>query len=37
MASERIQRRIERLLDEGDAALGRYDGESVRRGDRAVK
>ena len=31
MASERFQRRIERLLDEADEALAKYDWEAVRQ------
>ena len=30
MASERIQRQIERLLDQADEAVARYDWEAVR-------
>ena len=30
MASERIQRQIERLLDQAEEAMGRSDWESVR-------
>ena len=36
MASERIQRRIESLLDEADAAISRYDWETVRQASYAV-
>ena len=36
MASERFQRRIERLLDEADEALARYDWEAVRQAAQAV-
>ena len=36
MASERFQRRIERLLDEADEAISRYDWESVRQAAQAV-
>ena len=36
MASERVQRRIERLLDEADEAVSRYDWEAVRQAARAV-
>ena len=36
MASERIQRRIDLLLDEADAAISRYDWEAVRNAAQAV-
>ena len=36
MASERFQRRIERLLDEADEAIARYDWEAVRQAAQAV-
>ena len=36
MASERFQRRIERLLDEADEALARYDWEAVRQAAQSV-
>ena len=36
MASERFQRRIERLLDEADEAIARYDWEAVRQAALAV-
>lgn len=36
MTSERIQRQIDRLLDEAEEALGRYDWDSVRQSARAV-
>ena len=36
MASERRRLRIERLLDEAEAAVGRYDWESVRQAAQAV-
>ena len=36
MASERFQRRIERLLDEADEAISRYDWEAVRQAALAV-
>ena len=36
MASERIQHRIERFLDEADEAVARYDWESVSQASRAV-
>ena len=36
MASERFQRRIERLLDEADEAIARYDWEAVRQAAEAV-
>ena len=36
MASERFQRRIERLLDEADEALARYDWEAVRQAAQTV-
>ncbi len=36
MASERMQRRIERLLDEADDAIARFDWEAVKDGAEAV-
>ena len=36
MASERIQRRIDSLLDEADAAISRYDWEALREAANAV-
>ena len=36
MASERVQRRIDLLLDEADAAISRYDWEAVRNAAQAV-
>ena len=36
MASERFQRQIDRLLDEAEAALSRFDWESVRQCAQAV-
>ena len=36
MASDRFQRRIERLLDEADEAISRYDWEAVRQAALAV-
>ncbi|MEE8465635.1 MAG: serine/threonine-protein kinase, partial [Dehalococcoidia bacterium] len=36
MVSERVQRRIDNLLDEADAAISRYDWEAVRRASEAV-
>ncbi len=36
MASERMQRRIERLLDEADDAIARFDWEAVRNGAETV-
>ena len=36
MASDRFQRRIERLLDEADEAIGRYDWEAVHQAAQAV-
>ena len=36
MASERIQRRIDRLLDEADAAISRYEWEGLREAAQAV-
>ncbi len=36
MASERIQRRIDSLLDEADAAISRYDWEGLREAANAV-
>ncbi len=36
MASDRIQRRIERLLDEADEAVARYDWQAVRQAAQAV-
>ena len=36
MASERIQRRIDSLLDEADASVSRYDWEAVRQAAQAV-
>ena len=36
MASERVQRRIELLLDEADAAISRYDWEAVLNAAQAV-
>ena len=36
MASERFQRRIDRLLDEADEAIARYDWEAVRQAAQAV-
>ena len=36
MASERIQHRIERLLDEADEAVARYDWEAVSQASKAV-
>ena len=36
MASERIQRRIDRLLDEADEAVSRFDWEAVRQRAEAV-
>jgi len=36
MASERFQRRIERLLDEADEAIARYGWEAVRQAAQAV-
>ncbi len=36
MASDRFQRRIERLLDEADEAIGRYDWEAVLQAAQAV-
>ncbi len=36
MASDRMQRRIERLLDEADEAISRFDWEAVNNGAEAV-
>ena len=36
MASERMQRRIERLLDEADDAIARFDWEAVKNGAETV-
>ena len=36
MASERFQRRIERLLDEADEAISQFDWERVRQCAQAV-
>ncbi len=36
MANDRFQRRIERLLDEADEAISRYDWEAVRHAAHAV-
>ena len=36
MASERIQHRIERLLDEADEAVARYDWEAISQASKAV-
>ena len=36
MASERFQRRIERLLDGADEAIARYDWEAARLAAEAV-
>ena len=36
MVSERIQRRIERYLDEADEAASRFDWEAVRQGAEAI-
>ena len=36
MASERIQRQVERLLDEADEAITRFDWDSVHRIAQAV-
>ena len=36
MVSERFQQRIERLLDEADQAIARYDWEAVRQAAQAV-
>ena len=36
MVSERIQRQIDRLLNEAEEAVARYDWEAVRRGAQAV-
>ncbi len=36
MASERMQRRIERLLDEADDAIARFDWGAVRNGAQLI-
>ena len=36
MASERVQRQIDRLLDEAEAAIARFDWELVRQSAEAV-
>ena len=36
MASERFQRHVERLLEEADDAISRYDWEAVRQAAQAV-
>ena len=36
MASERFQRRIERLLDEADEAIAKYDWAALRQAAEAV-
>ena len=36
MASERVQRQIDRLLDGAEAAITRYDWEAVRQAAQAV-
>ena len=36
MASERRRLRIERLLDEAEGAVGRYDWEAVRKAAQAI-
>ena len=36
MASERVQRQIDRLLDEAEKAISRYDWEAVRQAAQAV-
>ena len=36
MVSERVQRQIERLLDEAEEAIARYDWEAVRQAAQAV-
>ena len=36
MVSERFQRRVEGLLEEGDQAIPRYDSEAVRQTTQAV-
>jgi len=36
MPSERVQRQIDRLLDEAEEAISRYDWEAVREAEHAV-
>ena len=36
MVSDRFQQRVERLLDEADQAISRYDWEAVRQAAQAV-